>query len=449
MKRWIVVLLIALAVIVLVSPGIVGRLAERSLEHSINWAGENDDFTVREERFERGWFTAAGRHRIELKEGAFASGLPGVFAAIDADRQIALIVDTRIDHGLVPLTSMMRDSGSLQPALASTVSTFRLDRGEGEPVSLPGRLFSTIGLTGETTSHYQLEPGDYRDDGLDLQWKQADVRFVIDAAAATLRYEGTIEPLRVAAGHETSTIGAVRFDGSRQKTAYGFSTGDLDLEVEATAFEGQAGGGGFRKLELEAGSELLDERVKGTFSLDMREVTLPELGTADLRMDTSVEGLDATALQSVVRELKAARQRTAAGAQAQASFPPEMEAALKTMLLGGGELRIDRFDLSLPQGKLVATMRFQLPASGKAPADFSWPGLVLAMTAAADLRVPAPLVGALRAASPESGALVAMGFLKRDGDAFVLEAEYAQGLVTVNGAPMPLPLNSLSGGAPD
>jgi hypothetical protein len=45
-----------------------------------------------------------------------------------------------------------------------------------------------------------------------------------------------------------------------------------------------------------------------------------------------------------------------------------------------------------------------------------------------------------QAANPESAALIAMGILKKDGEAYIVNAQYEKGLLTVNGAPMPIPL---------
>ncbi len=62
MNRWFVALLITLAVILLVSPGIVGRLAEKSVEENLDFvASENDEVVVTTESFDRGWFTSEGR----------------------------------------------------------------------------------------------------------------------------------------------------------------------------------------------------------------------------------------------------------------------------------------------------------------------------------------------------------------------------------------------------
>ncbi len=44
------------------------------------------------------------------------------------------------------------------------------------------------------------------------------------------------------------------------------------------------------------------------------------------------------------------------------------------------------------------------------------------------------------ALNPEAGALVGMGYLKPDGDDFVTEIRYAKGILTINGAPMTIPL---------
>ena len=70
MKRWLVVLLVLLAVLVLIMPGIVGRLAEQNIADNIEWAeSDSPGVNIETERFERGWFTSEGTHRIVLDEG--------------------------------------------------------------------------------------------------------------------------------------------------------------------------------------------------------------------------------------------------------------------------------------------------------------------------------------------------------------------------------------------
>jgi hypothetical protein len=44
---------------------------------------------------------------------------------------------------------------------------------------------------------------------------------------------------------------------------------------------------------------------------------------------------------------------------------------------------------------------------------------------------------------PDARALVAMGFLVPNNGAYELKAEFAQGLLTVNDAPQPIPIPSM------
>jgi hypothetical protein len=44
------------------------------------------------------------------------------------------------------------------------------------------------------------------------------------------------------------------------------------------------------------------------------------------------------------------------------------------------------------------------------------------------------------ATNPDAGAIVGMGYLRKKGDVYEMHAAYAKGLLTINGAPMPIPL---------
>ena len=77
------------------------------------------------------------------------------------------------------------------------------------------------------------------------------------------------------------------------------------------------------------------------------------------------------------------------------------------------------------------------------PAGFSWPEALLAMDASANISIAEDLVRLAMAADPDVGGIIGMGFLQKDGDVYVLRAEFKRGLLTVNGAPMPIPLTGL------
>ena len=73
-------------------------------------------------------------------------------------------------------------------------------------------------------------------------------------------------------------------------------------------------------------------------------------------------------------------------------------------------------------------------------ATFEWTSLLLATEVSADISVPEGLMDMAMQMNPQMGAAVGMGFLQKNGDVYEMKAEYAKGLLTVNGAPMPLPL---------
>ena len=64
---------------------------------------------------------------------------------------------------------------------------------------------------------------------------------------------------------------------------------------------------------------------------------------------------------------------------------------------------------------------------------------LLALDATLDLRVPAELMDVAIALDPQINAAVGMGFLRSNGDIYEMQAAFEDGLLTVNGAPMPIP----------
>ena len=149
MKKGIVVLLVVVALIIIVSPGILGRLAEKSVDENLNWAAnESGELVVSSQKFDRGWFSSEGQHRIELRDGALKDMLTAVSRQPDSNEFPVLVIDTHLDHGLIPLTSMGREKGSLAPGLGNSVSTLSVEFRDGSRFDVPGAIYSKAGLTG-------------------------------------------------------------------------------------------------------------------------------------------------------------------------------------------------------------------------------------------------------------------------------------------------------------
>jgi len=433
MKRWVVILLITLGVLVLLSPGLVGRLAEQNLGDSLGWMQQDgDEIVVTSETYQRGWFTSEGRHRVALSD----AGLAQVFGGpppVDSDRPPTLLIDTRIDHGLVPFTSLRREHGTLIPGIASSVSTMSLEYETGETVALPGKIYSSVGLTGDTTYRYLVDQGSRTiDDDTSLGWEGADVTLTSDADQRVMVFEGRIDPVTIESDTDRAKVGRIIFKGNHDKSVFKLGVGDIHFEVDGVEGSGpmlpQAG---FRRLVVDGSTGLDGDRVAGTYSMRVDQLLADPVGTMDLDMEISVAGLHAASLEAVVEELDKA--------QAVAAEPKDIEPEIAALMAHGGRLTVERFSFRLPEGELRGSMNVEVPDGGD-PDRFSWPSLMLAMKASMNVSIDATLYDYLVTVQPEFATATAMGFLSATGDTYELEAAFASGLLTINGAPLPMPI---------
>jgi hypothetical protein len=111
---------------------------------------------------------------------------------------------------------------------------------------------------------------------------------------------------------------------------------------------------------------------------------------------------------------------------------------IENLVAAGFELHVDQLDFELPQGPVALTMRFDVEASDTGAFDLS--SLLMTLDADADLTASAGFVDHAMAMNPDAGAIIGMGYLRRNGDVYEMHAEYAKGLLTINGAPMPIPM---------
>ena len=160
---------------------------------------------------------------------------------------------------------------------------------------------------------------------------------------------------------------------------------------------------------------------------------VPGYGESGFDMAVRFEGFEGEALSRVVEVLETADDNVTSD-----QLYAMLESDLKLLTAAGFNLHIDRFNFDLPQGPVEAKMRFTLPESDAS--DFAWTNVLLDLDAEADLVVAREFVDFAMAMNPEAGAIVGMGFLRPNGDVYEMRAEYAKGLMTVNGAPMPIPL---------
>ena len=429
MKRWLVVVLVVLALLVLLAPGIVGRMAENNIADNIEWAeSDTPGVTIETERFDRGWFTSEGRHRVVFDGGEFRDAATYYADATGNPELPSLIIDTTLDHGPLP--------GGI-PGLAAAVSTLQIDPGNGELIDIPGNLTSRVGLTGTTDSRLLIESGSFQQDDAVVSWDGADIAFQSNPSTGALTADGEVKPWRVDGDEGRIEFGTLTVKADQVRSDFGFNVGTVDLSMGQITLSDAASTLTIGGATIVADSEIAGDRVNASSSFAVDDISVPAFGDMSFAMDVTMQDIDAAAINRIAEALEEAQDALDPDA-ALANIYPEIEGDLQTLAQRGFSLAIDRLDITLPQGVVASTLSIDVPESD---ADrFDWGFVLLNMSANLDLRIPAEVYQMAAMMSPEAGSLVSMGFLKQEGDEFVMQAEYAQGLVNVNGAPMPLPM---------
>lgn len=219
MKKGFIVLLIVTALIVLVSPGIIGRIADQAVDENLQWAAnESEGVVVTSEHYDRGWFSSEGRHRIEIRDPDRQAAIQKLVGGNPADGFPSLIVDTRLDHGLIAVTSMAREKGSLAPGLGKGVSTMFIEFPDGETFPVPGTIYTDIGLNGAIDANYVVGPGSHDTGEAHASWGPASVEFSMKPDVQNVVVSGVIDSISVGADGSTAHVGKTEFSGKDRKS---------------------------------------------------------------------------------------------------------------------------------------------------------------------------------------------------------------------------------------
>ncbi len=431
MKKGVIALILLLVMIIIVSPGIVGKLAEKSVDENLNHAAmeSGGEIIVTSESFDRGWFSSEGQHRVELGDGQ----LRGTVLSIAGDGDLpVLLINTRIDHGLIPVGSMGREQGSLEPGLGSAISTLALEV-DGETIDVPGTIYSKVGLGGDLDSLYELEAGSTETDDGEVTWEDTTIRIATNATSGELDFDGKIGAMSFGDDQQRVTIDGLTMKGSQDATRFGFNVGDVEMTMGAmTVNSSDMQVAGNQGLQLTASSSLDDDSLDGDLKMVVNSQSIPGFGELSIAADMRFDGLDAAALQAINESMKDAA--TADPSQALMSG----EEHLKDLFAAGFNVDLEQLDMSLPLGTVESSLSVSIPETDRN--DFVWTSLLIRSEAKLDLKIPEAVVQMATSMDPSVGAIVGLGYLKKEGDYYIMDAEFKKGLLNVNGAPIPIPL---------
>ncbi len=427
MKRWLVILLVTLAVLVLVSPGLIGELAERNVQKGINLAAnESGKATVTTESFDKGWFTSEGVYRIVFEDGKLRTVMNAEHPELPS-----LLIKTTIHHGLFPIDGFT-------PGLASATSTAQIDSGMGTIIDVPGTLHTQIGLTGDSTFHYVAEKGAYQSAaGEQISWDGADIIFTSNADMTVVSIDGKIHALSVDSTSAHLMIGSMTLKGEQRKTTGGLEVGHGSFDLESMTASDASGDTSLQGLHFDSVAALHDDGASFILRSNVADLDVPGMQDISYDLELELAKLNPEDLATVVSGMRALQ--SAEPGQDPTELYPGAEADILRLLSAGAEIGIKHFNLKLPLGDVAMDMNIAIKPSPTSTGG-SWIGLLMAADASTNISVPATLVDFAQAVNPEIGPLITMGLLKLDGDVYRMAARFDKGLLTVNGAPLPLPM---------
>ena len=222
------------------------------------------------------------------------------------------------------------------------------------------------------------------------------------------------------------------------RSDYGFNVGTVDLEMGRVEVIEDGMPFSISSVSLTGDTSIEGDRLNARSAFAVNTMTIPAVGDVSLEVDFDISGIDATASGAIAAVLQEAQSAPDPEA-ALANVYPQIEDDLGTLFAKGFTVNMGKFDVTLPQGTVSLALEISIPESD-AGEPVNWSSVLLQMSGTLGVRIPASIYQMAAMFSPEAGQMIAMGILVQDGEDYVMNAEYAQGLLNVNGAPMPIPL---------
>ncbi|MEM7430469.1 MAG: DUF945 family protein [Pseudomonadota bacterium] len=431
MKKTVVIIIVVLALVVLITPGVIGHLAESSLDENLDFAAdESRELILTSSNFERGWFTSEGRHEFEVGQGELRRIM--LERGLVSDNLPTIVIDTRLDHGLVPVSSLQRDNGTLAPGLGNAVSTVSFEFA-GVPLEFPGTFYSHVGVSGALESRLVMEPGDIGD----IRWNAVDLTFIADAAAQRFGIQGDIGSFAIEEDGETVIVGEVHIDAVQTLGDYGLVTGPAEFFVESFSIVDANGAFEGGPLTITSDAVFAGSRINYEAAMTVDRVPFPPVSdNASVSLALRFTGFDAESLGRLQAEADAM-------SDDDDDIPPGLIDAAADLFAAGFEIHFDEFSIGLPEGQADMTLHASI---AEVDADeFSWPGALFSSIADGRISIPAPIMETLMQLDDSVPVVVGMGYLSLQDGHYVSELSLADGVVTINGAPTPLaPLLGIS-----
>ncbi|MEO0364079.1 MAG: DUF945 family protein [Pseudomonadota bacterium] len=400
MRKLILTLGVILIAVALLGPFATGKMAESAVmdNQAETQASLPPWLELVEPAFERGWFSSRASARVIITDPQVRDRVRGFLGADQFGDQPAVILDSVVTHG--PLI------GLLTPGFAEVRTQF-LTEGDAE-TTLPVRLKTLVGLGGTVTMDWMLDNGSYDADTTKLLWQDVTARHVVRPNSSDIDLG----------------IAASQFAIDREVDPV--SVNELNIDWNSNRIDGRV---------------FSEVRTTGSLIADEQE-------PINLGLTLGIGNLNPNAVAPVMRILQLMANN------------PEMPAPVKLKVIESDlkTLFSDEFSLVIDQnmsadeapGSVMQTRaEVNFAAVEAMPEPFDVNRLVERATrggqSTASMVVNQTMFEALQARDPLTQQwflqLQGLGALipEENGDGYVMQMDYADALITLNGIPIPLP----------
>lgn len=371
MRKWLYFLAVVI-ILGLLSAAyyVTGVRAEKEFNSFLKTANTLPNLKISAENYNRGWLRSTVHLHVILnrppqqytQDGAIQT-LPAQNVSFSFDMDVyhgpIIFADGSVRFGLglaqatVPLPDEILNQFNQMFASSSTKPTFRFSL----LLRYAGKLDADLNIPSFVLTA--------KDDQSELDWKGFHGRWLISRKMAHIKGTVAFLGLTFKAGDSHGSIGPVNLEYNVDDNENGLLSGDASLGVQSL----QLGSNGVSSMGVEGFQVLSDSSIKikdnvqlidSSLKADVRKVTYQGFDYGPGVLDVDVSNLDADALAQIQQKVQAASNENLSESQQQI-FLLTLLPEVSRLLQRGVELHVKQFQLSIPQGLILATAKIKFP----------------------------------------------------------------------------------------
>jgi uncharacterized protein YdgA (DUF945 family) len=349
---------------------VTGVRAEKEFNNFLKTANTLPNLKISAENYQRGWLKSTVHLHIILNrppqtytQDGTPQTLPAQNVSFSFDMDVyhgpVIFADGRVTFGLglaqatVPLPDQILSQFNELFSSSSIKPTFN--------ISLLLRYAGMLKINLNIPSFVLMS----KDNQAQIDWKGLSGQWNASRKLAHIKGNVAFLGLTFKAGTSSGSIGPVELKYNVENSENGLVAGDASIGLQSFQF----GASGLSAIGVEGFQAVSDSDIKtkdnvplinSSLKADVRKVTYQGFDYGPGVLDVNVSNLDAEALDQIQQKLQAASNENLTDSQQQI-FLLTLLPEVSRLLQRGVEIHVKQFQLSIPQGLILATAKVKLP----------------------------------------------------------------------------------------